>query len=197
VSHASDSEQALGKPGKVLAVIKARRVTREFTADPVPDDAIRLILEAARWAPSGGGRRLNVYVVVRDELNLRKLRAAAPGILGYPPAVIVMCIDHAKAATFAFDDTDHGSAFVDLGTAAQNMLLAAAELQLGACPVMSFHKGAVRTLLRLPEMLEPAMMVILGYPAVNKTAASRPRLKLATVEETTYWEFYDSERATP
>jgi nitroreductase len=187
----SDDDKALVKPGKVLEVIKARRVTREFTTKPVFDDTIRLILEAARWAPSGGGRRLNVYVVVRDEINLRKLRATAPGILGYPTAVIVMCIDHAKAASFAFDDTDHGSAFVDLGTAAENMLLAAEELDLGACPVMSFHRGALSTLLRLPETLEPAMMVILGYPAPKKAAIIRPRLKLATIEEITHWEFYD------
>jgi nitroreductase len=193
VKLVSVSEKGSRKPGQVFEIIKKRRVTREFTTDPVSDVDIRTILEAARWAPSGGGRRLNVYVVVRDPVNLRKLRAVSPGILGYPAAVIVICIDQAKAATFAFDDSDYGSAFVDIGTAAENMLLAAAELELGACPVMSFHKDALRTVLRLPDTLVPNMMIILGYPAPKEEAIGQPRLRLPTVDETTYWEAYDGE----
>jgi nitroreductase len=167
----------------VFETIRSRRVTREFSDKPVDREAVFRILEAARWAPSGGSRRLNVYVVVHQPENLRKLRAATPGILGHPQVAIVMCIDHQKERAFAFDDTDHGSIYVDLGTASQNMLLAAEELGLGACPIMSFHKGAIQILLDLPDWLEPAMMVILGYPAPPRETVKRPRLRLQTVEK--------------
>jgi nitroreductase len=177
--------------GPVFETIRSRRVTREFSDEPVSQEDIFCILEAARRAPSGGNRRLNVYVVVHQPDNLRKLRAAAPGILGHPQVAIVMCIDHQKERTFAFDDTDHGSIYVDLGTASQNMLLAAEELGLGACPIMSFHKGAIQILLDLPNWLEPAMMVILGYPAPPRETVKRPRLRLQTIEEITHWEHYE------
>ena len=36
-----------------LELIKARRSTRRFKPDPVPDDVIDRIVEAGRWAPSG------------------------------------------------------------------------------------------------------------------------------------------------
>lgn len=174
----------------MLETIRARRVTREFTDESVPDALIRQILEAARLAPSGGLRRLNVYVVVRNHRNLRKVRAAAPGILGYPQVVLVICIDHARLQSFAFDDTGQGSIYVDLGTAAENMLLAAAELGLGACPVMSFHKAAVQTILNLPASLEPAMMIVLGYPAPPREMAQRPPIRLPALDEIVHWEGY-------
>lgn len=175
-------------PSPVFETIKARRVTREFADKPVSDEAIRALVEAARWAPSGGARRLNVYVVVRAPENLSKLRSVSPGILGHPKAAIVICIDHAKAESFAYDDTEFGSNYVDLGTAAENMLLVAEELGLGACPVMSFHRKALQVLLNLPESLEPAMTIILGYPAPVKEATRPPRLRLPPVEEITHWE---------
>ena len=36
-----------------LALVKKRRSTRRFKPDPVPEDDINKIIEAARWAPSG------------------------------------------------------------------------------------------------------------------------------------------------
>lgn len=186
----SATEPPPSSPGLVFETIMARRVTREFADSPVPEAHIHLVLEAARWAPSGGGRRLNVYIVVCHPENIRKLRAVSPGILGHPQAVIVICIDQAKAQRFAFDDREHGSFYVDLGTAAENMLLAAQELRLGACPVMSFHRRAVQVLLDLPSTLEPAMMILLGYPAPPIHSQKRPRLRLPRIEEVTHLERY-------
>lgn len=40
--------------------------TREFTADPVPDEVLHRILDAARFAPSGGNRQGWHLVVVKD-----------------------------------------------------------------------------------------------------------------------------------
>jgi nitroreductase len=49
-----------------LELIKARRSTRRFRPDPVPDEYIDRIVEAGRWAPSGFNQQPWEFVVVRD-----------------------------------------------------------------------------------------------------------------------------------
>ena len=71
----------------------------------------------------------------------------------------------------------HGSPFlrrfIDVGTAAATIQLAAHSLGIGAGPVTSFSKAAVGTLLRLPDGLEPDLIVCLGHPAAGGPAPIR------------------------
>jgi nitroreductase len=180
----------IGDPlSSVRTTIKSRRVTRKFSDKPVPLEYIYDILEAARWAPSGGKRWLNCYIVIRDVSRLRKIRAASPGILSFPQAIIIICIDTSKITSLAFNDSDQGSVFVDVGTAAENMLLTAAELGVGACPVMSFYKPAVQTLLNLPPAYNPAMMILLGFPVPHKYGV-RLHSKVPKLDEIVHWEYF-------
>ena len=174
----------------VFEAIQTRRVVRQFTDEFVSNEHVRLLLEAARWAPSGGNRRLNVYIVIQDRRQIRKVRAVSPGLIGIPPLVILICIDHAKAEQLAIDAYELGSTRVDLGTALQNMLLAAHDLGLGACPVMSFNKKGVRRVLDLPESLAPEVMIIAGHPATHRQTSNTPKLPLPTVDDVTHWERY-------
>jgi nitroreductase len=54
-----------------LELVKKRRSIRSFKADPLPDDYIDKIIEAARWAPSGFNLQPWEFVVVKKE-ELRK-----------------------------------------------------------------------------------------------------------------------------
>ena len=54
-----------------LELVKKRRSIRSFKADPIPDDYIDKIIEAARWAPSGFNLQPWEFVVVKKE-ELRK-----------------------------------------------------------------------------------------------------------------------------
>jgi nitroreductase len=58
-------------------VMRTTFAAREFTDDPVPDATLHLILENARFAPSGGNRQGWKVVVVRDP----DTRAALPPII--------------------------------------------------------------------------------------------------------------------
>lgn len=49
-----------------LNLAKERRSIRRFKPDPVPDEYIKKMVEAARWAPSGFNSQLWEFVVVRD-----------------------------------------------------------------------------------------------------------------------------------
>ena len=163
----------------VLEAIRTRRVVRALTDQPVEREKLEHVLKAARWAPSGGNRRLHRFVAVQNPLTLRLLRMVAPGMYQRPTAVIVICIDwnRVNAYGISFDCTprlvDMEGVFVDIGTAAQTMLLAAHSLGLASGIVTSFSRAAVSTVLNLPEQLSPEMFICLGYAVPNPPRGMR------------------------
>jgi len=170
----------------VLEAIRTRRVARAMTNRPVDRPLLQEVLEAARWAPSAGNRRLHRFVAVQDPLTLRLLRMVAPGMFQRPAAVVVICIDRGRAAGFGIAPTSKGL-YIDIGTAAQNMLLAAHSSGLGSGVVTSFSQAAVKEVLNLPEHLSPEMFVCLGYAAPVQPSAMRPRSRI-TWQSLTDWE---------
>ena len=57
----------------LFEVIEKRRSIRKYKPDPVPEEKIRYVLEAARLAPSWGNRQCWKYIVVTDEKLRRKI----------------------------------------------------------------------------------------------------------------------------
>jgi nitroreductase len=100
--------------------------------------------------------------------------------------VVVICIDQGRAVDFGMRPTRKGL-YVDVGTAAQTILLAAHSLGLGAGVVTSFSQAAVTKVLNLPAHLSPEMFVCLGYPAPTQPPGMRPRARV-TCQSLTDWE---------
>jgi nitroreductase len=50
---------------EVLRAIRTRRVVRRMTAEPIDREQLITVLKAARWAPSGGNRRLHRFVAIQ------------------------------------------------------------------------------------------------------------------------------------
>jgi nitroreductase len=170
----------------VLEAIRTRRMARALTEQPIDRSQLEEVLKAARWAPSAGNRRLHRFVAIQDRLVLRLLRAVAPGMFQRPVAVVLICIDQAKALSFGMPPTAK-RLYVDVGTAAQTMLLAAHSLGLGAGVVTSFSQAAVRAVLNLPDGLSPEMLVCLGHAAAVQPGPMSPRGKV-TWQSLTRWE---------
>lgn len=59
--------------GDILDVISTRQSIRRYTSEPIPDEMIDKILEAARWAPSGENEQPWRLIVVRDPETRRQL----------------------------------------------------------------------------------------------------------------------------
>ncbi|MFG2044624.1 nitroreductase family protein [Dactylosporangium sp. NPDC048998] len=150
-----------------LEVIRTRRVVRAMTDEPVPRDLLERVLDAAAHAPSAGNRRFQRFVAVDDGATLRVLRMVSPGMLQRPAAVVVICVDAALAVEYGFRAGSSGL-YIDVGTAAQTMLLAAHALGLGSGPVTSFSKAAVSAVLNLPPGWSPELIVCLGRPAATQ-----------------------------
>jgi nitroreductase len=50
-----------------LKLVKTRRSVRAFKPDPIPDDYVEKIIEAARWAPSGANSQPWEFIVIKDK----------------------------------------------------------------------------------------------------------------------------------
>lgn len=62
-----------------IKVIQDRRSVRNFTDEPIADQDLDMILEAARLAPSGENAQPWRFIVVKDELMRKKMGAIAGG----------------------------------------------------------------------------------------------------------------------
>jgi nitroreductase len=175
-------------PDDLLAMMKRRRVSRQFTGDPVPDDLLQKILDAGRWATSGGNRYPHRFLVVRDPKKIHLVRTASPGMLTEPPALIVIMIETELAEEDSMHVEPWPVHWVDVGTAAMSMATMAQALGLGSCPVTSFSKSAVQAMLELPENLSPEFIIILGYPVQVKRVVNPNAPKPITTRDISYWE---------
>ena len=61
----------------VFECILSRRSIRSFKDEPVPDEALERILEAARWAPSAVNRQPWHFIVIRNRETLRRIASLA------------------------------------------------------------------------------------------------------------------------
>jgi nitroreductase len=176
----------------VLDAIRTRRMVRALTGEPLARSELEEVLKAARSAPSAGNRRLHRFIAVQAPPTLKVLRMVSPGMFQRPAAIVVICIDRARAESFGMRPNAKGL-FVDVGTAAQTMLLAAHSLGLGAGVVTSFSQAAVSAVLNVPTGLSPEMLVCLGHPAPKQPPGMRTRGRV-TWESLTQWERFPSAR---
>lgn len=128
-----------------------------------PDQLRRIISVATKIPSARNSQLLRFRPVTHEEATkvlphirlggaLRNLRLPFEGT--EPRAFVVVC-----AAT---DAPDH-YVYIDLGIAAQSMLLQAVEIGLGGICIGAFDKAAVRESLALPY--EPLLVVAIGKPA--------------------------------
>jgi nitroreductase len=149
----------------LLKAIVERRSVRSFQDDPVPEDRLRRLVESGIWAPSGGNAQTWRFIIVSDGVSIRRLKMLSPGLLGNPPAVIVICQDIAEAERKGAKLGKEVLSLMDSAMAAQNIILAAYAEGLGTCIVRSFHPGGVQKLLKLPQYIEPQILISVGVPA--------------------------------
>lgn len=147
---------------EIIEVIKGRRSVRSFRDKSIPDEHLRIILEAGLWAPSGGNAQPWEFVVVRDKLTIEKIKLFSPGLFGDPDTVVVLCVN--KERIRRSSKSGELIALMDVAMAAQNIMLAAYSLGIGSCPIASFNKVAVKELLGIPAHVDPVLMLSLGYP---------------------------------
>jgi nitroreductase len=142
----------------------------------VSSESLLSLLEAARWAPSGGNKQPWLIVVVQESDNIQKIKMFSPGLSGDPPVLFFLCDDKT---------VEGGTHLMDIAMAAQNILLTAREQGLGSCPIRSFNQRAVQMLLDLPTHVTPQLLISLGYPEGPINIPPR-----RAIEQMVHWERY-------
>lgn len=77
-------------------VIELRRSIRRYKPDPVPENYIEEIIEAARLAPSGGNLQPWRFVIVKSEDVRRQLVPHTFAFVAQAPVVIACCFDYSS-----------------------------------------------------------------------------------------------------
>ena len=175
----------------MLRAIRGRRVVREMTDEAVTQEQVEQVLDAGRWAPTGGNLRQNRFVVVQDETIKGLIYQVAPGMFQRPPVIILICSDMQVAREHSLGE-DKSTFAMDVGKAAQNMALAAHSLGLASGPVTSFSQTAVSRILNLPEAFVPQMFICLGHAAAAPQFNVRPWQRI-TWRDLTFYERFSSD----
>lgn len=74
--RAAAAEPPPNRSSDFWQVVKNRRSVRSFKSDPVPEEDLRRILDAARMAPTSGNQQPWKFLVVRDAAKIAALKEA-------------------------------------------------------------------------------------------------------------------------
>jgi nitroreductase len=158
----------------ILDIIRTRRSVRRFEDKPVPEELLREILEAGRWAPSGMNNQPWKFAVIENRVineGISKLTRYS-AVIRSARVLIAVFLDNAES----YHRTKDAQA---VGACIQNMLLEAHSLGLGAVWLGEIIKSdeQIRQLLGLGGELELMAVIALGYAMEDPKATRRKDLK--------------------
>jgi nitroreductase len=145
-------------------LIAERYSVRAYRPDPVEDDKLRQVLDAARLAPTAANRQPIQLIVMHTAGREEEIGRIyhRPWFI-QAPLVIAVCAISSQA--WVRESDRFNARLIDAAIVADHLILAAADLGLGTCWVAAFNVEAAREVLRLPPEAEPVIFTPLGYPA--------------------------------
>ncbi len=155
----------------VFDAVRTMLAVREYQGRPVPEAAVRRIVEAARLTGSSINLQPWRFIVVQDKATLRKLGSLArsgPYTAQAPLAVAV-----------AVEKTQY--AISDASRAIQSMMLTAWAEGVGSNWVGFGGLDGVKSLLNIPAELDVLAIVPFGYPAGTLGTGKKKRKPLSEV----------------
>lgn len=129
------------------------RTVRRFRPDPVSSEHLDAILAAGRWTGSSKNRQSWILVVIEDRDQIDRLAGCGD---------FTMPLRNAPLAIAPVQLPD-GHEW-DMGRLAQNLMLAAAAVGVGSCPITLHHSGCPVDVLGLPPDHHCRYVIALGYP---------------------------------
>lgn len=144
-----------------LETIFNRKSVRKYTARPVDKEMLEMLVRAGMAAPSSRDRRPWEFIIITDRHLLDTLGDGLPlaRMLKETNQAIIICGDTIKSSN---------AWFLDCSAAAQNVLLAAESMGLGAVWTAAFpypdRMKVVKETLKLPEHIVPLTVMPIGYP---------------------------------
>lgn len=161
-------------------ILRLRQSVRSFSSRPVERDKLERIMMVGRLAASAANRQPWKFFLLHregredfDRLIREHFREA--------PVLLLACAHPSEAWCRRFDDRNY--AWLDVGIAVTEMVLAATAEGLGSCWVASFDPAGAREVLGLDEEWEPVTAVALGYAAAPLQRQKKVRKAVEEVWE--------------
>lgn len=145
--------------------MRLRRSIRKFRPDPVPVSCLQEILEVSRLYPSGGNLQPIRFALITDRELTDAIFADLRWAMYLPDYQIA---DENRPCAYIVllrDDTIRKKCDYDIGAASTMIMLAAVDKGLSTCPIGNFSTSKLADLLKLPENLQPELVLAVGYPA--------------------------------
>lgn len=140
----------------ILEIIKKRRSIRKYQLTQIKDEELTAILEAGRSAPSGGNNQTSHFIVIQNasilqeldrlvSLEFQKMDIKEEMYKGLQFAIKAAkkggynFFYNAPTLIIAANKKNYGNAIADCACALENMMLAAASLNIGSCWINQLH----------------------------------------------------------
>lgn len=157
------AEPDAGSSMPLFTAIETRRSIRAYNEDPVSDEDLQKMLQAAMAAPSAANEQPWEFVIVKDKALLQEvgnINHYATYAAKAPVAVLV-CLNEEK-------EKIKGMGIIDVSMSSENLLLAAVALGLGAVftGIYPFEDRMqkFKELFNLPDKVLPIGLIVLGHP---------------------------------
>lgn len=151
--------------------ILTRTSVRSYTDRPVEEATLDTLLRCAMSAPTAVNKQPWRFVVINERamLDTISVRFNSMGMAAEAPVAVVLCGDMESA----LDGEGREYWVQDVSASAENLLLAAHALGLGAvwCGIypISERVKEFSEMLELPENIIPMACVCIGYPSGDPT----------------------------
>ncbi len=164
----------------VSELIRTKRAVRQFTNEPLPDEAIHSILNAGRRAQSSKNTQPWHFIAIRNRETLRQLSQCGA------------YAGHLAGASFAVALIASTADSFDLGQAAAYMQLAAWDLGVGSCIASMWEPEKAKAILGVPQDQHFDVAISFGYPPPGREQSLPPKSNgRKSFDEVVLWERWD------
>jgi nitroreductase len=155
-------------PSAITRTVRRVRQTRDYRPDPVPEEALRDILDVARWTGSVTNTQPWKFIVVTHPETKRQMAEAAPYTAHIGVAPVVVCVAREIKGT-EIDNFDEGRI-------AERMMIAAQAhgLNSGLARAREEAQPIIGRLLGVPDGMILRTMVSIGYPTEEGAKSKSP-----------------------
>jgi nitroreductase len=158
----------------VIQAIEKRFSVRKFKVQPIEQDKLNEIFQAARLAPSARNLQPWRLVVLVDKELREKLTSICKGqtFVSQAPVTIAICCNN----TDYIMTCGHKANIIDGAIIGEHIALQAAELGLGSCWIGAFYQKEMAELINLPKDYEVVALLPIGYPDMDRPIRSLKKI---------------------
>jgi nitroreductase len=146
-----------------MELLTKRYSVRAYKHDPVEDQKIQQLLEAARIAPTAANRQPFQLIVIHTKGRETELRKIYNRDWFIQAPIIICAVGLTNNSWTRYDGANYN--LIDVAIAMDHLILAATNLGLGTCWIAAFDPDKAREVLKLPDHVTPVIFTPVGYPA--------------------------------